>query len=377
MFANVDVADVPVNIKVGQHTVYWGDSLLLGGAVHGMSYSQNPLDIWKGFATPGTEAKELFRPRGGVTLQAQPTKELSIAGQWFYNWQAVRIPESGSYLTIQDAINFGGDSIHLRAEPARDTGQRCAGLPAPVARAGHKACDEFRQPWRLGPVRPLEPGVARRHDGLLLSQHERHGAAADGDARRRSQRSRGDLHGDRRHAASGWPVPCQQERHLGAELQKFGKLGLYNAAYGEDIHIYGISLSKSIGGVSVGAESRTGRTCRCKARRSRCCLRHSSSWCRDRSRRRRCRPAEHRVRSATHGTGSSTPSASSPAPRCSTRRRFPANSRGTSGPRSRRTKRCSRAGAATRRSTRYRRTTSASRSTSRRRGSRYCPAWIC
>ena len=94
-----DVADVPVNVKLGQHTVYWGDSLLLGGAIHGMSYAQNSLDIWKGLATPGAEAKELFRPRGGVTIQAQPTNELSVAGQWFYNWQAVRIPESGSYLT--------------------------------------------------------------------------------------------------------------------------------------------------------------------------------------------------------------------------------------------------------------------------------------
>src|SRR5262245_381942 len=30
VFANFDVADVPVNVKAGQHTVYWGDSLLLG-----------------------------------------------------------------------------------------------------------------------------------------------------------------------------------------------------------------------------------------------------------------------------------------------------------------------------------------------------------
>ncbi|HEX5313983.1 MAG TPA: DUF1302 family protein, partial [Gammaproteobacteria bacterium] len=70
-FANFDVGEVPVSIKAGQHTVYWGDSLLLGGAVHGVSYGQNPLDIWKGFATPGAEAQELFRPRGGITMQAQ------------------------------------------------------------------------------------------------------------------------------------------------------------------------------------------------------------------------------------------------------------------------------------------------------------------
>jgi len=67
-FANFDLFGIPVNIKAGQHTVFWGDSLLLGGAIHSVSYAQNPLDIWKGFATPGAEAKELFRPRGGLTL---------------------------------------------------------------------------------------------------------------------------------------------------------------------------------------------------------------------------------------------------------------------------------------------------------------------
>ena len=99
-----DIAGMPINIKAGQHTVYWGDSLLLGGAIHGVSYAQNSIDLWKGFATPGAEAKELFRP-GRLTMQAQATNELSLAGQWFYNWQAVRVPESGTYLTVNDALN--------------------------------------------------------------------------------------------------------------------------------------------------------------------------------------------------------------------------------------------------------------------------------
>jgi len=30
-FTSFDVYDVPVNIRAGQHTVYWGESLLLGG----------------------------------------------------------------------------------------------------------------------------------------------------------------------------------------------------------------------------------------------------------------------------------------------------------------------------------------------------------
>jgi hypothetical protein len=117
VFANWEMLGMQWNVKAGQHTVYWGDSLLLGGAVHGVSYAQNSIDLMKGFGTPGAEVKELFRPKGGITLQTQATKDLSLAAQWFYNWQAVRAPESGSYLTANDALQFGGDSLIFGANP--------------------------------------------------------------------------------------------------------------------------------------------------------------------------------------------------------------------------------------------------------------------
>jgi hypothetical protein len=39
-----------------------------------------------------------------------------------------------------------------------------------------------------------------------------------------------------------------------AELQKFGKIGTYNTAYGDNIHIFGLTLAKEIAGVSWAAE---------------------------------------------------------------------------------------------------------------------------
>lgn len=57
--------------------------------------------MWKGLATPGAEVKELFRPRVGFNVQSQVTDTLSVAAQYFFNWQsfdnqAWRFPESGS-----------------------------------------------------------------------------------------------------------------------------------------------------------------------------------------------------------------------------------------------------------------------------------------
>ena len=81
VFGGVDLGAVPVQAKAGRHTLYWGESLFLGGHMHSISYSQNPLDLQKGFATPGTEAKELFRPLNQLSAQAQLSDTLSVSGQ--------------------------------------------------------------------------------------------------------------------------------------------------------------------------------------------------------------------------------------------------------------------------------------------------------
>lgn len=113
VFGGVDIGPVPVNIKVGRHTVYWGESLFLSGAIHGVSYAQMPIDVLKGFSVPGTEAKELFRPLFNVSGTAQLMTNLSISGQYFLQWEPYRLPEAGSYFGFNDAMLMGGESLIL------------------------------------------------------------------------------------------------------------------------------------------------------------------------------------------------------------------------------------------------------------------------
>ncbi|HZZ91294.1 MAG TPA: DUF1302 domain-containing protein [Usitatibacter sp.] len=254
VFGNFDIAGIPVNVKAGQHTVYWGDSFLLGGAIHGVNYGQNPLDIWKGFATPGSEAKELFRPRGGVTVQAQPLNDLSVAGQWFYQWQPVRIPESGSYLTIQDAINLGGQSFITGPNPF------AASVPGSPA---------LLRLWRGTDIEPKstsaslgEFGLSSRWSPAWLDGTLGFYARKTSDNVPQLMATQGVVPGVPAAtcgAIGGTPLPgnlCLANKNVTsvADLQKYGKLGTYNTAYGDDIRIYGITLSKSIAGMSIGAE---------------------------------------------------------------------------------------------------------------------------
>jgi hypothetical protein len=99
VFANLELGKIPLNVKVGQHTVYWGQSLFYAG---GISYSQSPIDAAKGLANPGTEIKELFLPLTQISFQSQILPELSLVGQYYLDWKPYRVPEGGTYLGAVD-----------------------------------------------------------------------------------------------------------------------------------------------------------------------------------------------------------------------------------------------------------------------------------
>jgi len=244
-FGKFDIGEIPVNVKLGQTTVFWGESLLLNGAIHSVAYSQNPLDVWKGLATPGSEAKELFRPRVGLNAQAQVTQDLSVMAQYFFNWQrfsnqAWRYPESGSYLSIGDHLLWGGQSFIFNSTgtqrfwrgtditPDENTGNwGLAAKWSPEWLDGTLGA-YYRRTYDMQPQAMVTPAVA----GIPAAACTPRGGVA----------LPGGLCYLNPKAAS---LP---------ELLTLGKVGLYNASFGSDIDIFGVSLSKNIAGVSVGAE---------------------------------------------------------------------------------------------------------------------------
>jgi hypothetical protein len=257
-FAQFDVGNAPVNVKIGQTTVFWGEGLLFNGAFHGISYSQNPLDLWKGLATPGAEAKELFRPRVGFNVQSQVTETLSVAAQYFFNWQsfdnqAYRQPESGSLLNYNDALLYGGESLILGRNPFAAT---VPGAPA------------YLRAWRGEDIEPEENsgnyGLALRWspewlDGTVGAYYRR-----TYDMLPQVMLTPGVVPGLALPPAvctgiGGAPLPgnnciINTQATNPQDLLGKGKLGLYNVTFGEDIDIFGLSLSKQVAGLSVGAE---------------------------------------------------------------------------------------------------------------------------
>jgi hypothetical protein len=113
VWSNFKLGEVPVNVKVGRHTNYWGEGLLIGA--HAISYSQAPTDAVKAVTSPGIETKEVFLPLGQVSARAQVTENLSVAAQYFYEWDYTRLPYGGTYFSPADMLFEGPDRLPVAA----------------------------------------------------------------------------------------------------------------------------------------------------------------------------------------------------------------------------------------------------------------------
>lgn len=100
VWGNFNLGAVPVNVKLGRHSVVWGEGLLLGA--HAVSFSQAPVDGVKAVNSPGIETKEVFLPLGQLSFKAQVTDSVSVFGQYFYEWKPTRVPHGGTYLMGAD-----------------------------------------------------------------------------------------------------------------------------------------------------------------------------------------------------------------------------------------------------------------------------------
>lgn len=205
-FAKFDIGDVPVNIRAGRHTIYWGEAFFPAAGSNGISYGQSPIDMAKALAMPGVELKEIFRPLNQVSFQVQPTKELTIAGQYYLEWDSNIFPEGGSYLGMVDGFLNSGESFIL--------------APNFFATNG-------------GDRRPSDT----RDWGLKVSYSPEWLNATLGFHYRNFSDKMPQVIGDNYIVTPGGPAPTA-----------------FHYDYKSNISLYGISFAKQIMGISVGAE---------------------------------------------------------------------------------------------------------------------------
>ncbi len=110
-FANFNIGDVYANIRAGRHTLYWGNSLLGVGAIHGPAGSMTAIDLSKAVSVPGSEAKELFMPTAKVSTVIQLTDNLTANAFYGFQHQEYRLAQTGTYFSsaegLTDNTEFG------------------------------------------------------------------------------------------------------------------------------------------------------------------------------------------------------------------------------------------------------------------------------
>lgn len=218
-----------LSAKLGQHNVYWGETIL--NPVHSISYGQSGLDLAKLAAAPGTEAKELFVPREQISMSFTVNPELTLAAQYFFSWDAARLPEAGTYYGTADLVGFGAQSFLL----GHTGGPGLAGPNGTLTTIRHGEDFEPDDNGDWGLMAKWSPewldgtlGLYYRNTSDILPQ-------AVLDARGLSTNG----------LAGGAGVVALRNSIASTS---------YGFAYVDDIDIYGISLSKDIGGVSVASD---------------------------------------------------------------------------------------------------------------------------
>jgi hypothetical protein len=248
-FYNFTVGDMSGNVRAGRHTIYWGTSLGLTGAVHGVAGSMVALDIAKAFAVPGSEAQELFLPTNKISTVLQVTPNLTLNAYYSLEYQEYRIPPEGTYfspaeiftddgaefITLVPGVGFPGD------EGFRPRlGQKKIGDEQPDDNNGEfginlqyyiNAWDLEAQVFYLNYANKVQQGLSGTVD--FPAAVATFGAA-------------GVPPFDSFYPTFAGPPESLPTGALG--------IGEFNWTFQEDIDLFGFALSKEVAGMSLGLE---------------------------------------------------------------------------------------------------------------------------
>ncbi|HYD63308.1 MAG TPA: DUF1302 domain-containing protein [Noviherbaspirillum sp.] len=97
------------NVHLGRHSLLYGESLYFGN--NGIAGTQGPIDAIKALQVPSSQVKEVVRPVSQLSGQVQLSPSLSAGGYYQFEWRKNRLPGAGSYLSVADFLDDGGQRI--------------------------------------------------------------------------------------------------------------------------------------------------------------------------------------------------------------------------------------------------------------------------
>ena len=107
VFANGDIGGHSANVRLGKHTLLYGETLFFGA--NGIANAQSPVDVVKLLSVPNSQFKEIILPVNQVSGQIQLKDNLALGGYYQFEFRKSRIPAVGSYFSSVDVFDDGGE----------------------------------------------------------------------------------------------------------------------------------------------------------------------------------------------------------------------------------------------------------------------------
>ena len=104
LWADWDVADMPLNVKAGKQVYNWGEALFVRDGIN----TSNPVDA-AAFRLPGAEVKEVLIPTEALGFNLGVTDDLSVEGYYQWKWTETIQDPVGTYYSNDDLFAPGGN----------------------------------------------------------------------------------------------------------------------------------------------------------------------------------------------------------------------------------------------------------------------------
>jgi hypothetical protein len=110
-----DVAGAPVAVRLGRHTVLWGESLYFTD--NGIAAGMAPVDAYSALGVPSLQAKEVFMPTNQLSAAAI-LGNFTLEGYYQLEWRKTRIPPAGTFFSPVDLLDAGGERVFTPFGPS-------------------------------------------------------------------------------------------------------------------------------------------------------------------------------------------------------------------------------------------------------------------
>jgi hypothetical protein len=109
VFGKFDFGERAGSVRLGRHTLLWGESLFFGA--NGIAGTQAPVDLIKLLSVPNSTFKEIARPTGKLSGSVQVSESVTLGGYYGYEWEPTRLMPVGAYLSTSDVLGPGGERL--------------------------------------------------------------------------------------------------------------------------------------------------------------------------------------------------------------------------------------------------------------------------